>query len=116
MFQVKQKFDIRGFASIVGTFNDEKTARADIQKRLADDASKSIKAFYVLFDGADEMETFNPMAAASSQHASSDNESQQSGKGSSQSFRPTPLPTAPRPKGMPPSSWTRPDEDENKDK
>jgi hypothetical protein len=61
---------------------------------------------YLLYDSGELLETFDANSAEASQGGSQQ-------KTSTQAFRPSPLQTAPRPSGMPPSSFKDVD-DKNK--
>jgi hypothetical protein len=103
----------RGPGTDVGSYGDVAQAKREIQKRLADDVLMKIKGVvYSLYEGFDLLEQFDEKALESSSQGGSDDQSGGSKPGSSQSFRPTPLNTAPRPPGSPPA-WLK-DEDDTK--
>lgn len=111
MYKVTKKY-ARGPESPVGTYKTINEAKKVIQEKLADDASHKVEAIYKLYEGFDFMEEFDQSRLVISQ--SSDDDSGSSGRGSSQSFNPSPFSTKPQPKGMP-QSWVR-DEDKKDDK
>lgn len=118
MYRVTKKFDKRGPETLIGNFPDEAKARQEINKRLTADIDMLIKGtIYCLYEGFDLIVEIDQSSletgSASSQKSE---ETSGGGKGTGQSFRPSPLQTSPRPKGTPPTSWTRPEEDEDKDK
>lgn len=118
MYRVTKKFDKRGPEMLIGNFNDEAKAKQEIEKRLNDDVHMLIKGtIYCLYEGFDLMyEVDQSSMHTESSGSQKAEETSGGGKGSGQSFRPSPLQTAPRPKGTPPTSWTRPEEDEDEDK
>lgn len=112
IYRVTKKFEPRGAETHVGNYKDLMTARAEIKKRLQADASLTIRAIYCIYEGFDIVEELDQSTLEKPQQTSSNTDESSAGMGGR--FSPTPLPTAPRPSGMPPSSWKR--EDDQKDK
>lgn len=105
-YEVKIKYD-RGSDKLVAKFDSRRDAEIFIQAKLADDERTKVKATYRLGKGHDFEEfTQTGGGVASTQ-------TQGSQRSSTQSFSPTPMPTAPRPPGMP-ANWGSKDEGEKK--
>lgn len=99
-------FDVR--------FNHFKDAKAFVEIKLLEDAAMNVRATYRVYE-YDEMHTeFDPakidIALLKSQHHAQESQGSQ-GKGSTASFRPTPLNTAPRPPGTP-QKWSKEEDEE----
>lgn len=120
MYRVTRKADVRASESAVGNFSDEKKATAEIQKLLTQDNLYNLKFIYTLYEGYDAIRQFDQndlQSADDSSTGSSTDQQSSGGKGTGHSFSPSPLPTSPRPPGMPASSWKRNDnEGDDKDK
>ncbi len=106
-YEVRIRYD-RGSDKLIAKFDSRRDAEMFIREKLADDVRTKVKASYRLGDGHD-FEDFTPGNAgvASAQTQSSQQRS------STQSFSPTPMPTAPKPPGIP-TSWSNKDEGEKK--
>jgi hypothetical protein len=101
----------------VGKFDNMAKAKAEIQNRLAEDARLNMKnVIYILYEGFDAIEQFDQSKLQKAPASSQESSEPSGGAGKGQSFRPTPLPTAPRPPGTPPPTWKDDENDENKDK
>lgn len=110
VYKVTKKY-ARGPENEVGKFKTLNEAEQCIQEKLAEDAAMRVEAIYCLYEGFDLVEAFDQSKL---KDTSSTNEADTSSsqKSSGARFSPSPLNTAPRPPGMPPSSWK--DEDNKK--
>lgn len=91
-------------------FNDLSDAKIFIVAKMEADASLNVKVIYRIFKGMTLIETDDP----SQSNAASASEGAQ-GKGSSASFRPTPLNMTPTPRGLP-KKWVVDDQEDDKKK
>lgn len=113
-YKVTQQYQ-RGIEQLAKTFTRESDARAYIQEHATVNASMKIQVTYRLYDFDDLLAEVDSskLTSASTTSAGSDAPGS-TGKGSGANFRPTPLPMAPRPSGMP-QNW-RSDKDDEDDK
>lgn len=103
----------RGIEQLAKTFTGESDARAYIEKHAAENASMKIQVTYRLYDFDDLMAEIDSSKVTSQSSTSPSAESSgAAGKGSGANFRPTPLPMAPRPSGMP-QNWRSDKDDED---
>lgn len=106
LYRVTKQYT-RGPDVAAAQFADLNDAKIFIQTKLREDAKFKVNVVYRLFEGFELLEEFDQNSAAGGSDDSS-------GRGSQQSYRPTPLNTAPRPTGMPQNWWK--DEEDDKDK
>lgn len=97
----------------IGQYKDIAAAKAEIQDKLAYDASLKIKVIYRLYDDFDVIEIFDPdkIEAPTDTKTSASQDSQ--GQGARHSG-PTPFNTAPRPAGIP-RTWGNADDKKDKE-
>jgi hypothetical protein len=98
-YKVCKKY-LRGSEQEIGRFLELNDAKLFIQAKLESDAGYKVEVTYLLYDFDDLVEE----CAAGSQH-SAGGSSQSGQQAQTQSFSPSPLQVAPRPSGMPPSSF-----------
>lgn len=114
MYQVKKRF-ARGAETFVAEFKVEQEAEIFIKKKLEEDARLKVNTAYCLYEGADLVREFTQQDIdPSSISAETSVPGQQ--KSSGQRFSPSPLHTAPRPKGFPQSGFKNKEEGEEKEK
>ena len=112
MYKVTKKYGT-GSELEQGKFRSEPEARKFIADNIIQDVIMKVRAIYMIYEGMDLLESIDSdsyEAAAPSEDASS------AGKGSSQSFNPSPLQMSPRPGGVPPSSFKDDKQTKDKDK
>lgn len=110
MYAVKKQFQ-KGPEMQVAQFAKRDLAEAFIQKNLTEDFRLNVSTKYRLYDDLDILikeYTANDLAKESKSSASSQ------GTSHGQTFSPSPFNTAPRPGGLPHSSFKKPEEDEKK--
>lgn len=112
IYKVTKKFS-RGSENEVGRFKTQNEAVSFIQTKLAEDVDLKIEAVYFIYEGFDLLESYDQSQLKSSPSSKSE-DSGASQKGSGQRFSPSPFQTAPRPSGMPPSSWKNEETDKKK--
>lgn len=93
------------------SFNDINKARAFIANKMHENAALKLKVIYRLYEWDDLLQEFDPAKIDLSATSGDSSSSQGQAKGAS--FRPSPLQSAPRPAGIPHSSFK---DDEDKDK
>src|SRR5579872_734689 len=109
LYKVMKQY-ARGSNTLVAEFNNTNDAKLYIQTKLAEDARLKVKATYQLLEGMDVLEEFSEAADTSSSSDSSG--SSAAGSGQRSSFQPTPFNMAPRPAGIPHSSFKEDDKEE----
>lgn len=97
-------------------FPNLKDAEKSIQEQLLKDIELKIQATYRIYEGADQVaeRTQRDAILPSPSAVDSDSGSSSQQQGSDQIFSPTPLPTSPRPPGMP-QNWKTVKKDDSKD-
>lgn len=115
LYKVTKKF-ARGSESPVGNFKTLDEANKVIQEKLTEDAIHKVSASYCLYEGFDLIEEFDQSKLIQTGQSADQSSSSDlaGGKGSSQSFRPSPFSMTPAPKGMP-RSWVQEDKEDKKD-
>lgn len=113
-YKVTHQFQ-RGIEQFDKNFVKEADARAYMEDKLSQNASMKIQVVFRLYDFDDIIAEIDSVNYKPQQAQDKANESSASGagKGSGMAFRPTPLSTSPRPKGMP-QNWRPKDEEEEK--
>ncbi|GEM_PF-2648544 len=101
-----------------GDFLNLKDAEKYIQDNLLKDIELKVPATYRIYEGADQVaeRTQKDVVLPSVTSFDSGSESSAQGKGSEQIFSPSPLPTSPRPPGIPQNWKTVPKDDQKDDK
>jgi hypothetical protein len=99
-------------------FSNLKDAEKYIQEHLLKDIELKVSATYRIYEGADQVaeRTQKDAILPSTTSSGSDSESSSQGQDSEQIFSPTPLPTSPRPPGMPQNWKTVKKDDKKEDK
>ena len=115
MYQVKKRF-LRGAETLAAEFKVEKEAEIFIKKKLEEDARLRVNAIYCLYEGADLLREFTQQDMDISSFNVKASEPAEQQKSSGQRFNPSPLNTAPRPKGFPQSGFKNKEEGEEKGK
>lgn len=113
-FKVKQRYG-RGPETQLGEFKTVEEARTFLNKKIENDVAMKLNVIYRIYDFdemIDEQDT-SKIDASQLFRPSETSGSSQGSQGKGATFRPTPLNTSLKPKGMP-SNWK--DEDEDKDK
>jgi len=100
----------KGPEKLIAKFDQVNEAKEYIQAKLEKDAALRVSITYLLYDMGELMESF----AQGDQGGASSSGGGQS-QASAQNFRPSPLQTAPRPPGVPPSSF-KDEKDDSKSK
>ncbi|GEM_PF-2194262 len=100
-YKVTKKYQ-RGVEQSVAQFQDQDDAKLFIEAKMQWDATYKVNATYQLYDFDDLMEEFSQQGNSSNEDSSQGQGSQQS---SQQVFSPSPLQMAPRPGGIPYSSF-----------
>lgn len=112
-YKVTHQFQ-RGLEQFDKNFTKEVDARAYIEEKLAQNAAMKIQVVYRLYDFDDVIESWDSATYQPAEKTPpSESAAGGAGKNSEMAFRPTPLQTSPRPKGMP-QNWRPKDEDEKK--
>lgn len=93
-----------------------KEAEKYIQEKLLKDIELKVPATYRIYEGADQVAERTQKDAILPSTPDSDSESSSQQQSSEQIFSPTPLPTSPRPPGMPQNWKTVPKDDKKEDK
>lgn len=110
-YQITKAYGVRGPEVPIAELNELNDARALIQLKLTEDKALRLQnVIYRLVEMGEVIEVFDPSKL---EVAASSGTQQQ---GSTQVFSPTPLANAPRPGGLPPSSFRDIKKDESKDK
>ena len=102
-FKVAAKY-ARGPEQQVAEFDNQKDAKDYIQSKLESDVSLRVSVTYLLYDMGELVETCEPGSATQSDSGATSSGSS-TGQQQSNSFRPSPLQTSPRPTGMPAPSF-----------
>lgn len=97
-------------------FRNLKDAEQYIQEKLLQDIHLKVNAIYRIYEGADKVAEHTQADAIIPSKTEGSDSSSSPQKGSEQIFSPTPLPTSPRPPGMPQNWKTVPKEDKKDDK
>jgi hypothetical protein len=104
-FNVAAKY-ARGPEKLVAKFDLQDDAKTYIHRKLEQDMGLRISVTYLLYDMGELMESFEPGQASSvGAEGSAGMGSSGGGQQQNSGLRPSPLQTAPRPSGMPPSSF-----------
>lgn len=114
-FKVTKQYGRGPETSFDARFPNMQAAKAFVDEKILEDAALNVKAIYRIYDFDDVVGEFDASKMDVSQLAPKREESASGsqGKGSTASFRPTPLNTAPRPPGTP-QKWMK-DEEEDGD-
>lgn len=118
IFRVTKQFP-RGPETDLQKFMKREMAVQFITEKLAEDALYKLQTIYRLYDDLDHL--LKEYTTADLEKLAGSNKTQESnsgaGKDGGQRFSPSPFNTAPRPGGIPPSSFRKDDsEDKDKDK
>lgn len=114
-FKVTKQYG-RGSEAEISQFSQLNEAKAFVDERLLEDASLNVQATYRIYEYGEvyaEYDSTKVDIAKLQQSQSSADAQGSQGKGSSASFRPTPLNTAPRPPGTP-QKWSNDDDEDEK--
>lgn len=117
-FKVTQQFG-GGRESLSQQFPTLEAATKHAQAAAEMKLSMKIEAvfrIYNLYDDVVATYDTKKLTPASNENIESNESDSSGGKGQGATFRPTPLPTAPRPPGMPANNWKENPEDDEKDK
>ena len=117
-YQVKQYFG-RNSENELAEFNNLDDAKKFLKEKLTADALYKVKATYRIYHFDEDLveewneEKWQKFSEQSMSHADAGGASSTGAKSQS-NFRPTPLPTSPRPPGMPASVFKKDEEDKDK--
>lgn len=115
-YQVKQQFG-RNPENQMAEFSNLNDAKKFMFEKLSSDAIYKVNAVYRIYHfGEDMLEEWDQQKwqkTVDQQASQSSDNSSSAGAQSKSNFRPTPLPTSPRPSGMPASSFAKENDADN---
>lgn len=112
MYKVTKQYGRGAEINMGGRFNNLVEAKAFVDKHIMEDALMNVKVIYKIYEFDELLSEYDSSKVNTAAARTSDEQGSQ-GKGSTASFRPTPLNTSPRPPGTPPK-WIH-DADEDKE-
>ncbi len=112
-YSVKKLFQGRAELE-VGRFNTEIEATDYTKQELEKDALMKVNAIYRIYHFDEDLIAEWDQAKWQKEGPAKTSDSSSSSQGSGQRFSPSPIQTAPRPPGMPASSWKKDEEDKDK--
>lgn len=113
LYKVSKKYP-RGPEQMLAKFNELSDAKQFAAAKLEQDRLLRVNASYLIHEGHDLIETLGEDSATASATSTSSASSSASGKATTQVFSPSPFQVAPRPGGMPPSSFKDVEDDKKK--